>query len=253
MKKIVGIPARLGSSRYPKKPLCKILDFTMIEHCYIRSKLSKDIDDVFVAICDEELKDFCIKKNINYIMTDPNIQRPSLRVSVACENLYLNDEDIVVVVQGDEPLVTPDMISLSIKPLINDETLKVSNLCYEINEFEMKDPNEIKVVMDNESNALYMSRSPIPSVYHEEIRQKWYKQVCIMPFKWKFLHDFNTKLPKTSLELQESIEMLRAIQHGYKVRMVISEKKTKSVDCEQDRLDVESLMKDDEFYRMYKK
>tara|TARA_B100000242_G_scaffold289230_1_gene258718 strand:- start:1132 stop:1899 length:768 start_codon:yes stop_codon:yes gene_type:complete len=253
MKKIVGIPARLGSSRFPGKPMCKILDYTMIEHCYIRSKLSKDIDDVFVAICDDQLKRFCIEKNIKYIMTDPNIQRPSLRVSAACETLDLNDEDIVVVVQGDEPLVTPDMISLSLKPLINNKHIHVSNLCYEISEKEMRDPNEIKVVMDNESNALYMSRSPIPSVEHEEIRQKWFKQVCIMPFKWKFLYDFNTNLSKTSLELQESIEMLRAIQHGYKVRMVISQKKTKSVDCEQDRLDVENLMKDDNFYKLYKK
>ena len=65
MKKIVGIPARLGSSRFPRKPLCKILEFTMIEHCYHRSRLSKDIDDVFVAICDEELQSFCIEKILN--------------------------------------------------------------------------------------------------------------------------------------------------------------------------------------------
>ncbi len=253
MKKIVGIPARLGSSRFPGKPLCKILDYTMIEHCYIRSKLSDDIDDVFVAICDESLKEFCIEKKINYIMTDPNISRPSLRVSSACEKIGLNDDDIVVVVQGDEPLVTPEMISSSIKPLTQYNDIHVSNLCYEINEVEKNDPNEIKVVMDNSMNAIYMSRSPIPSVDHEEERQKWYKQVCIMPFKWKFLYDFNNSLIKTPLELQESIEMLRAIQHGFKVKMVISEKKTKSVDCEEDRLEVEKIMMLDEHYIKYKK
>ena len=252
MKKIVGIPARLGSSRFPRKPLCKILEFTMIEHCYHRSRLSKDIDDVFVAICDEELQSFCIEKNIKFIMTDPTIPRPSLRVSAACETMKLNDEDIIVVVQGDEPLVTPDMISSSIKPLIQYSDVNVSNLCLEISELEMNDPNEIKVVMDNEMNAIYMSRSPIPSINHEEIRQKWFKQVCVMPFKWKFLYEFNNKLSKTTLELQESIEMLRAIQHGYKVRMVFSEKMTKSVDCEEDRLEVEKLMRNDEYYQLYK-
>ena len=74
-----------------------------------------------------------------------------------------------------------------------------------------------------------------------------------MPFKWKFLYEFNNKLSKTTLELQESIEMLRAIQHGYKVRMVFSEKMTKSVDCEEDRLEVEKLMRNDEYYQLYKK
>ena len=109
--------------------------------------------------------------------------------------MKLNDEDIIVVVQGDEPLVTPDMISSSIK-LIQYSDVNVSNLCLEISELEMNDPNEIKVVMDNEMNAIYMSRSPIPSINHEEIRQKWFKQVCIMPFKWKFLYEFNNKLSK---------------------------------------------------------
>lgn len=251
MKKIVGIPARLGSSRFPRKPLCKILNHTMIEHCYYRCKLSNEIDDVFVAICDEELRQFCEIKKINYIMTDPQIQRPGLRVSSACEKLNLSADDIIVVVQGDEPLVTPNMINIAIKPLIEDNNILVSNLCTEIEEKEKNDPNEIKVVMDNKMNAIYMSRSSIPSTDHEEIRQKWFKQVCIMPFKWNFLYDFNNNLEKTSLELQESIEMLRAIQHGYKVRMIISNEKTKSVDCEDDRLNVESYMKLDPYYKLY--
>ena len=185
-------------------------------------------------------------------MTDPEIQRPGLRVSAACEKLNLSSQDIVVVVQGDEPLVTPEMINLSLKPLLEENDIFVSNLCTEINEEEKNDPNEIKVVMDNQMNAIYMSRSSIPSIEHEEIRQKWYKQVCIMPFKWNFLYDFNNVLQKTSLELQESIEMLRAIQHGYKVRMIISNEKTKSVDCEEDRLHVEEYMKIDPYYRRYK-
>ena len=144
MKKIIGIPARMGSSRFPGKPLCKILGLTMIEHCYLRSKLSEKIDDVFVAICDEELKNFFIKKNINYIMTDPTIPRPGLRVCEAAKTLDLDENDIVITIQGDEPLINPKMIDQSIDPLLRDKNIYASNLCAIIKEKGLNDPNEIK-------------------------------------------------------------------------------------------------------------
>ena len=251
MKKIIGIPARMGSSRFPGKPLCKILGLTMIEHCYLRSKLSEKIDDVFVAICDEELKNFCIKKNINYIMTDPTIPRPGLRVCEAAKSLDLDENDIVITIQGDEPLINPKMIDQSIDPLLRDKNIYASNLCAIIKEKDLNDPNEIKVVCDNNMNAIYMSRSPIPSQFHEEKKTDWFKQVCVMPFKWGFLKKFNDELKRTELELQESIEMLRAIQHGYKIKMILTNEVTKSVDCENDRLEVEKIMKIDSYTKLY--
>jgi 3-deoxy-manno-octulosonate cytidylyltransferase (CMP-KDO synthetase) len=252
MKVIVGIPVRLGSTRYPGKPLCDILGKSMVEHVYRRCALSKYATDLFVAACDDPIRQRVEAFGGTVIMTDPEIQRPGLRVATAAETLGLGDDDIVVVVQGDEPLVHPDMIDLAIQPLLDEPDILVSNLCMELTKEEWTDPGEIKVVCDLGMNAMYMSRSPIPSVAHEEQRCIWWKQVCIMPFRWHFMKKFNHELLPTPLELQESVEMIRALQHGYKVRMVPSPYVSKSVDTDADRRKVEELMRNDPIYQIYK-
>lgn len=252
MRVIVGIPARMGSSRFPGKPLKKILNKSMLEHCYQRCKLSNLVTDLFIATCDEEIRQHANQFNANVIMTEKSISRPGLRVAVAADNLKLSDNDIVVVVQGDEPLVNPKMIDLAIEPLLNSDDVFVSNLCAQIETSEMNDPGEIKVVTDLNMNALYMSRSSIPSIVHQEKKTIWWKQVCIMPFRWHFMKKFNHELEPTPLELQESIEMLRAIQYGYKVKMVESKYTTKSVDTDEDRLAAEKIMINDKVYKQYK-
>jgi 3-deoxy-manno-octulosonate cytidylyltransferase (CMP-KDO synthetase) len=242
----------MGSSRLPGKPLKPILGKTMVEHVYQRCMLSKYASDTFVATPDEEIKGVIENINGNVIMTEKDISRPGLRVAVAAESLNLDDEDIVVVVQGDEPLVHPGMIDLAIEPLLNEKDIYVSNLTDTFqSEQEWRDPNEIKVVTDLNMNAIYMSRSPIPSTEHEEQRGVRLKQICIMPFRWHFLKKFNHELKATPLELAESIEMIRAIQHGYKVRMVQTKYFSKSVDTEADRLEVEKIMQNDEIYQKY--
>jgi len=251
MRVVVGIPARMGSSRFPGKPLCDIAGKTMIEHCYIRCAISKYTTSLFVATCDDEIKNEVESFGGEVIMTDPNIQRPGLRVAEAAESLGLDDDDIVVVVQGDEPMVHPDMIDLAIQPLLDDESIFVSNLVKELTVDEWRDPGEIKVVCDLNMNAMYFSRAPIPSIDHQEKPAKVWKQVCIMPFRWHFMKKFNHQLKPTPLELQESIEMIRAIQHGYKVRMVPSPYISKSVDTETDRIAVEKLMLQDSLFNQY--
>ena len=251
MKVVVGIPARMGSTRYPGKPLKKILGMSMLEHCYKRCSLSKHVTELFIAACDNEIKSHAESFGANVIMTAQEISRPGLRVAKAAEELKLADDDIVVVVQGDEPLVHPEMIDLAIEPLLNDREIYVSNLCSKISENEMNDPGEIKVVTDLEMNAMYMSRSPIPSTHHQEERSNWWKQVCIMPFRWHFMKIFNNEMKPTPLELQESIEMIRALQYGYKVRMVESNFDTKSVDTETDKRIAEEIMKNDKLITKY--
>ncbi len=251
MKIVVGIPVRMASTRFPGKPLCNILEKTMLEHVYKRCSLSNYATDLFVAACDDEIKNVVEGFGGRAIMTDLSITRPSLRVAAAAEKLNLDDEDIIVVVQGDEPLVHPDMIDLAIQPLLNEKDIFLSNLCAELSEKEWQDPGEIKVVCHLNMNAMYMSRAPIPSIDHEEQRTKWWKQVCIMPFRWHFMKKFNHELEPTPLELQESIEMIRALQHGYKIRMVPSPYISKSVDTEADRKEVEQIMKTDEIYKIY--
>ena len=203
MKIVIGIPARMGSTRYPGKPLCDILGKSMIEHCYRRCALSKYATNLFVAACDDEIRVAVQRFGGNVIMTEGNIQRPGLRVAAAAESLGLTEDDIVVVVQGDEPLVHPDMIDLAIQPLLDEPDVFVSNLCATATADDLADPGEIKVVCDLKMNAMYMSRSPIPSVAHEEKRSNWWKQVCIMPFRWHFMKRFNHLLSPTPLELQE--------------------------------------------------
>ena len=245
IKKVVGIPARMGSTRFPGKPLCKLMGKSMIYHCYKRSALSKLVDEVFVATCDKQIADEVKSFGGNIIMTKKNIKRPGLRVAEAARKLSLKRNDIVVVVQGDEPIVRPEMIDISIKELIKNKNTYVVNLCSKISSSDIMQTGEIKVVCDNQMYALYMSRSSIPSNAHQEVRTDFYKQVCVMPFRWHFMNYFNFKMKPTNLELQESIEMLRIIQNGYKIKMVLTNYINKSVDSEEDRIEAEKLLQND--------
>mgnify|MGYP006101701835 FL=1 len=250
MKVHIGIPARMGSSRFPGKPLKKILGKSMIEHVYRRSMLAKNIDSVFVATCDTEIMDTVRKFGGNSYMTDKDIMRPGLRVASACEQINMNDDDIVVVVQGDEPLLHPEMIDIAVKPLIEDKNIQLLTLIANANETEWKDKNEVKVTIDKNDDILMMSRSPIPSNYWDIVGPR-YKQVAIMPFRKKFLIDFQLMEP-TSLELAEQIELMRAVESSIKVRTSISNFINVSVDTKADLLEAESVMIKDPIFKLYK-
>lgn len=255
---VVGIPARMGSSRFPGKPLCDILGISMIEHVYKRCKLSDNVDLVFVAACDQEVREVVEGFGGMVVMTDPDISRPALRVAEACKKIKgLKENDIVVVVQGDEPMVRPKMIDLAIEPILKDPKIMCVNLVSSLTDDQWLDPNEIKVVTDLEMNALYMSRSPIPSKIHKESfkanpfdQPVQFRQVCIFPFFKSNLLNF-VKLPPTPLEQAESIEMLRAVEHGHRIRMVYSPYDTKSVDTESNRIEVENLLSRDPLCHTY--
>ena len=252
MKIYIGIPARMGSSRFPGKPLAKINGMSMLEHVYKRCLFAENIEKTFIAACDKEIQDEVGSFGGECIMTDPEISRPALRVFAAAETLNLNDDDIVITVQGDEPLLHPDMVNATIEPLLKEKDIFVSNIVNNIlTEEEWTDPNNVKVVTDKQMNAIYMSRNPIPSTFHEEKRGTRYLQVCVMPFRWHFFRTFNSLKPEY-LELAESVEMLRAIEHGYKVRMVYSEHRTVSVDTPEDLLRVVSIMNEDKYYLQYR-
>lgn len=249
MKVVVGIPVRMGSSRFPGKPLVKILSIPMVEHVYRRCQFAKNIDDLFVAACDEEIRQTVLSFGGKVYMTPKEISRPGLRVAEACKQMSLDDNDIVVVVQGDEPLVHPGMIDLAVAPMLSDPNVQVVTLVAEANEREWLDTNEVKVVTDENWDILYMSRSPIPSNTRNRIGPRL-KQVAIMPFRKKFLLDFQEMLP-TPLEIAESVELLRAVEHKVKVRAVKSTYQTISVDTKPDRKEAEAAMKTDEIYLRY--
>ncbi len=253
MRKIfIGIPARMGSSRFPGKPLCKIDGLPMIEHVYKRVNLYQNNSSIFVAGCDSQVEQVVKEFGGNFIDTDPNISRPSERVAYAAKSLNLKGDDIIVVVQGDEPLIYPEMISMAIEPLLKKTAPEITNLCASATADEVLDPSEIKVVCDLNMNALYMSRSAIPSSFHSEVKNFQYlKQVCVFGFTWRNLSNFTWNLSHSPLEQSESIELNRAIEHGWKVRMIQSDFKTKSVDTELDRLNAEKLIKVDKLRGHY--
>jgi 3-deoxy-manno-octulosonate cytidylyltransferase (CMP-KDO synthetase) len=153
--------------------------------------------------------------------------------------------DIVVMVQGDEPMVTPEIIEAAVDPMLGDPSIQVVNLMARIKTVEeFEDSNEVKVVVDLKNRALYFSREPIPSRRKGVKDVPMFKQVCIIPFRRDYLLKFNS-LPETQLEGIESVDMMRVIEHGEHVHMVMTDVETLSVDTPEDLERVVNLMKED--------
>jgi len=248
--KIIGfIPARMGSSRFPGKPLAKICGMAMIEHVYKRCKFSKTLSDLIVATCDEEIKKEVEAFGGKAVMTSPKHERCTDRIAEAAKGV---DADIVVTIQGDEPLTFPEMIGLSLGPMLKDRKILCTNLVSRIEDInEFNDPNTIKVVMTGDNFALYLSREPIPTS-KKGVFGPAYKQVCIMPMRKEFLMKF-IQLEPTPLEKAESIDMLRLLEHGYSLKLVPFNLKTYSVDTPEDLKRVEKIMEKDELFQKYRK
>ena len=245
MNIVAIIPARMDSSRFPGKPLEKIHGMPMIGHCLLRTQLCEQLAGTYVATCDQEIYDYVQSLGGKAVMTSDSHERASDRTAEAMtfiENEKGEKVDIVVMVQGDEPMVHPDMITQAIQPLINDPSILVSNLLGDIENIqEFNDPNCIKVVCDKDNNALYFSREPIPTnSLRSTVTMK--KQICVIPFKRDFLFEY-LKMDSTPLEIAESIDMLRIIENGYKVHMVPTNHITYAVDTLSDLEKVEPFLR----------
>jgi 3-deoxy-manno-octulosonate cytidylyltransferase (CMP-KDO synthetase) len=246
------IPARMGSSRFPGKPLASLLGRPMIEHVYRRTAMCRRLDEVIVATCDGEILKAVEAFGGNAVMTSSTHQRASDRVA---EAMKTHEADIVVMVQGDEPMTYPEMIDAALDPFqTGDEGISCVNLVARIaTQEEFQDPNTIKVVMDTQGFALYMSREPVPTRRIKPFTEiPAYKQVCIIPFTAEGLREFS-ELPPTPLEVAESIDMLRFIEHGRKVKLVETKLTTHAVDTPDDLRRVEWLLRQDPLTRRYLK
>ncbi len=255
MNVIAIIPARMDSSRYPGKPMKLIHGIPMIGHCYLRTKKSKILSEVYVATCDKIIYDYIHSIGGKAIMTADTHERASDRAAEALliiEKQLNKKVDIVVMVQGDEPMTHPEMVDEAVTPMINDPKIKITNLVADIDTIEeFEDANEVKVVLDNFSNAVYFSREPIPSRRKGVLNVPMKKQVCIIPFERNFLLEYNS-WKQTPLEIIESVDMMRIIENGLKIKMVPTSFKTKAVDTPNDLLKVEELMINDELLKIYK-
>jgi len=247
MKVNVIIPARLGSYRFPSKSLENILGLPMIVHVFKRAELCDFVDGVFVATPDHEIVD-CVEKfgGQSILITDECI-RGTDRVYKASERV---GGDVIINLQGDEPMVTPEMIELALETLIDDSSLSCVNLFKYITLEEAQDKNESKVVSDANGMALYYSREPIPTKWLGDKEIKYKAEIAVMPFTRASLRDF-ASLPNGYLEEIESNDMLRFIENGRKVKIVESPNYTLSVDVPDDIADVTKMMANDALVRKY--
>lgn len=254
MKTIAIIPARMGSSRFPGKPMTLIQGVPMIGHCYHRTRMCEDLLETYVATCDEEIYHYIHSIGGKAVMTSDSHERATDRTAEAMLKIEqdIGDKvDVVVMVQGDEPMVTPEMISQALSPFREHSDVKVVNLMAKMGTIEeFQDPNEVKVVVNRDNEAIYFSREPIPSLRKGAKAVPMLKQVCIIPFKRDYLLEFN-ELDETELERIESVDMMRIIENGGVVNMVMTHEAIFSVDTEHDRSVVEMKMAGDRLMPLY--
>ena len=243
----------MASTRLPGKPMLDIFGKPMIEHVYHRSKLSNLTSDVVVATCDEVVYRHILGIGGKAVMTKDTYDRSTDRIKECVEILegIGQDIDIVVNVGGDEPMIVPEMIDNAIQPLLDDAELVTSNLIAKIdNKAEFNDSNVVKCVFDVNNYAMYFSRESIPSSIKASDEVIRYKQLSIIPFTRDFLFTYSM-LPQTPCERAESVDMMRVLEHGYRIKIVVTEHQTFSVDTERDYVLVKELMKDDPLLPMY--
>ncbi len=231
MKALCIIPARYASTRLPGKPLKDICGKPMICRVYDRAKLAKSVDEVIVATDDERIFQAVEKNHGRAMMTRADHKTGADRLAEVAEKF--SDVDVIVNVQGDEPLIEPSLIDELIAQFESDAALQMATVAVELHdEDEMKNPNNVKVIFDKQNNALYFSRSLIP--YPRNVgKAKVYKHIGIYAYRRNFLLDY-AKMPSTPLEESESLEQLRALENGYKIRVIISDCKFIGVDTEED-------------------
>lgn len=217
MKRIVIIPARYSSTRFPGKPLALILNKPMIQWVYDASRLAENIDDVYVATDDKRIFDVVLSFGGKALMTSDKHTCGTDRLAECVDILDLDDNDIVLNVQGDEPLAN----SVLIQDLLNcfeDKEVYMGTLKKKINsEEELKNPNVVKVICDAFDYAIYFSRFSIP-FERNKYTGSYYKHVGAYGYKTWFLKRMS-KMGKTKLELAESLEQLRVIENGYKIKV----------------------------------
>jgi len=248
MKTIAIIPARMAASRFPGKPLAPILGLPMIEHVRRRVMFCSELDDVIVATCDEEIVKVVEDAGGSVVMTSNEHERCTDRIAEAATKM---EADIVINIQGDEPLVMPDMIAETFRPLQKDSSLACTNLVSKIeNEEEFQNPNAPKVVTNLTGDILYISREPIPSKKKAPGDYLKLKQLGIIAFSSDFLQVF-TRLEPTPLEIIESVDMMRAIEHGYRVKIVETKGKLIGVDIPEDIKRVEKALASDPLVKKY--
>jgi 3-deoxy-manno-octulosonate cytidylyltransferase (CMP-KDO synthetase) len=242
---IAIIPARYGSQRLPAKPLADICGKPMVQHVYERTAKAKLVNAVFVATDDERIATVVQKFGGQAVLTPASLQTGTDRIAYATRSLP--NADIIVNVQGDEPVIEPAMIDEAVAPLIHDSSIQVGTLVRKIESAaELTNPGIVKVVLDRENNGIYFSRSPIP--FGRDLEQNdwlkhhtYYKHFGLYVFRSDFLKRF-TEMAQTPLEKAEKLEQLRILENGFKIRCTATSFDSITVDTQEDLEKVRTIV-----------
>ena len=252
--KILGfIPARMAASRFPGKPLADIAGRPLLEHCFLRAKLYDRWDGLWICTCDDDIRAFAEDRGYPVIMTADTHTRALDRVAEAAEKSNdVSDDDIVVCVQGDEPLLGPDMIEAVVKPFDDDPEVEGTLLSVPIPDEEtFLNPDIVKLVHDSKGDVLFTSRAPIP--YSPEFPPaSGAKRVGgIFGFRFHFLKWF-TGLPESPLEIAEACDSNRIYDNGRTQRIgPAPDRVYVSVDSPEDVARVEAALENDDLWGKY--
>lgn len=256
MTKIIGIvPARMKASRFYGKPLHNILDRPMLEHVYLRAKKFKDWTNITIATCDEEIIKFSNIHNFPSILTSPNHTRALDRVAEAAPKVddSLNPTDIVVCVQGDEPMLEPEMIETVIDPLFKSESIPCTVLAMHItDEKQWLNKDTVKIIHNNEGKVLYTTRAPVPfskDPFSPDLQAR--RIYGIFAFRYKYLEMF-VNHDETRLEKVEACDSNRILDMSYDQYIApYPSRRSFSVDSPEDISLVEMHMKNDKYHGTY--
>ena len=243
-KVIAIIPARYESNRFRGKPLALIAGKPMIQHVVERARAVEMLSRVVVATDDERIAHCVEGFGGEYVMTRNNHVSGSDRLAEAAEILNISENDVVVNIQGDQPLFPAEVVQQVAQPLLDDPTLPMSTLIFKIiRPEEINDPNHVKTVFDRNFYALYFSRSPIPFQRNpnEKIKPTYYKHLGFYAYRKNFLLSF-VALPEGEWERFEKLEQLRALEYGYKIKLVITKHDSIEVDTPEELLRVEQYL-----------
>lgn len=231
MKILCVIPSRIGSTRIPRKPLLPIQGKPMIQWVYENACQSPHFSKVIVATDSHEIASVIQGLGGHALMTDPQIQTGSDRVAAVAE--HYPDMDVVLNLQGDEPFIKPKMLEQLISPYLAGEMPEMTTLASPLLADDMNNPGAVKVITDLNHNALYFSRSPIPYFRTQATQAPVYHHLGLYAFRRDFLLHY-CKLPQTPLEKIESLEQLRALEHGYKIRVCLTTEKTLEINTQEE-------------------
>ncbi len=243
-KVIAIIPARYQSNRFPGKPLALIDGKPMIQHVVERANKVGLLSRVVVATDDQRIGDCVASFGGEYVLTRDDHVTGSDRLAEAAEKIGISEHDVVVNIQGDQPLFPAEVVEQVARPLVEDPALPMSTLIYKIiRPEEITDPNHVKTVFDRDNYALYFSRSPVPYQRNPEDVETptYYKHLGFYAYRKGFLLSF-VALPEGEWERFEKLEQLRALEYGYKIKVVLTEHDSIEVDTPEDLKRVEEYL-----------